>query len=155
MFIFALAVVFKLLTIQFVQGDKYRDLAEERTIKNVVIPANRGNVYSVNGNLLATSVPKYDIRIDAVTPKAKVFEQELKGLADSLAKFSRKNSSSYYQKEIRKARANKNRYYLLARDIGYSDYLRIRNFPLLNLGAFKGGLIVEQTTKREHPMGGV
>jgi len=154
MFIFALAVVFKLLTIQFVQGDKYRSLAEERTIKNVVIPANRGNVYSVNGNLLATSVPKYDIRIDAVTPKAKVFESELKGLADSLSKFSGK-PSSFYQNEIRKARANKNRYYLLARDIGYSDYLSMRNFPLLKLGAFKGGLIVEQTTKREHPMGGV
>src|SRR5690606_33426390 len=148
MFIFALAVVFKLLTIQFVQGDKYRSLAEERTIKNVVILANRGNVYSVNGNLLATSVPKYDIRIDAVTPKAKVFESELKGLADSLSKFSGK-PSSFYQNEIRKARANKNRYYLLARDIGYSDYLRMRNFPLLKLGAFKGGLIVEQTTKRE------
>jgi cell division protein FtsI (penicillin-binding protein 3) len=44
---------------------------------------------------------------------------------------------------------------LLARNIGYSDYVRIRNFPLLNLGAFKGGLIVEQTTKREHPMGGI
>ncbi len=154
MFIFALAVVFKLLSIQFIQGDKYRELAEERTIKNVVIPANRGNVYSVNGNLLATSVPKYDIRIDAVTSKAKVFEENLKPLADSLSKFSGK-PSSYYQKEIRKARANRNRYYLLARDIGYSDYIRIRNFPLLNLGAYKGGLIVEQTTKREHPMGGV
>lgn len=154
MFIFALAVVFKLLSIQFIQGDKYRELAEERTIKNVVIPANRGNVYSVNGNLLATSVPKYDIRIDAVTSKAKVFEENLKPLADSLSKISGK-PSSYYQKEIRKARANRNRYYLLARDIGYSDYIRIRNFPLLNLGAYKGGLIVEQTTKREHPMGGV
>jgi cell division protein FtsI (penicillin-binding protein 3) len=154
MFIFALAVVFKLLSIQFVQGDKYRDLAEERTIKNVVIPANRGNVYSVNGNLLATSIPKYDIRIDAITPTTARFEEHLKPLSDSLSKYSGK-PSSYYQKGIRKARANKNRYYLLARDIGYSDYIRIRNFPLLNLGAYKGGLIVEQTTKREHPMGGV
>ncbi|MFL0353933.1 penicillin-binding protein [Xanthomarina sp. GH4-25] len=154
MFIFALAVVFKLLSIQFVQGDKYRELAEERTIKNVVIPANRGNVYSINGNLLATSIPKYDIRIDAITPSSATFEKYLKPLSDSLSKFSKK-PSSYYQKEIRKARVNKNRYYLLARDIGYSDYIRIRNFPLLNLGAYKGGLIVEQTTKREHPMGGV
>ncbi|WP_250433861.1 penicillin-binding protein [Hanstruepera flava] len=154
MFIFALAVVFKLLSIQFVQGDKYRGLAETRTIKNVVIPANRGNVYSANGNLLATSVPKYDIRIDAITPSSATFEKYLKPLCDSLSKFSGK-PSSYYQKEIRKARANKNRYYLLARNIGYSDYIRVRNFPLLNLGAFKGGLIVEQTTKREHPMGGI
>ena len=154
MFIFGLAVVFKLLSIQFLQGDKYRAMAEERIVEDVIIPANRGNVYSVNGNLLATSVPKYSIRIDALTPSSKTFEKHLKPLSDSLSKYSGKKSS-YYQKEIRKARANKNRYYLLARNIGYSDYIRIRNFPLLNLGAFKGGLIVEQTTKREHPMGGI
>ncbi|MCL6294147.1 penicillin-binding protein [Jejuia spongiicola] len=154
MFIFGVAVVFKLLSIQFLQGDKYKAMASERIVKDVIIPANRGNVYSVNGNLLATSVPKYDIRIDAITPSSKTFEKHLKPLSDSLSKYSGK-PSSYYQKEIRKARANKNRYYLLARNIGYSDYIRIRNFPMLNLGAFKGGLIVEQTTKREHPMGGI
>lgn len=154
MFVFALAVVFKLFTIQFVQGDKYRAMAEKRTIKNVTIPANRGNVYASDGSLLATSIPKYDIRFDALTPTTRTFEKYLKPLSDSLSKYSGK-SSSYYQTEIRKARANKNRYFLIARNINYTDYTRIRNFPLLNLGAFKGGLIVEQTTKREHPMGGI
>ncbi len=154
MFVFALAVVFKLLTIQLVQGDKYRELAERRTVKNVTIPANRGNVYASDGSLLATSIPKYDIRIDALTPTTKTFENYLKPLSDSLSKYSGK-SSGYYEKELRKARANKNRYFLLARNINYTDYTRIRNFPLLNLGAFRGGLIVEQTTKREHPMGGI
>ncbi len=154
MFVFGLAVVFKLLSIQFIDGDKYKALAEKRVVKNVVIPANRGNVYSVNGNLLATSIPKYDIRIDAITPSSKNFKKYLKPLSDSLSVFKGK-SSGYYQRELSKARANKNRYYLLARNIGYSDYIRLRNFPLLSLGAFKGGLIVEQTTKREHPMGGI
>ncbi len=154
MFIFGLAVVFKLLSIQYINGDKYRELAEKRTVDRVDIPANRGNVYSINGNLLATSIPKYDIRIDALTPSQKTFEKYIKPLSDSLAKYKGKKSS-YYQKALRKARANKNRYYLLARDIGYSDYIRIRNFPMLNLGAYKGGLIVEQNTKREHPMGGI
>ncbi|MBA6153457.1 penicillin-binding protein [Gelidibacter maritimus] len=154
MFVFALAVVFKLFTIQMVDGDKYRDLAEKRTVKNVTIPANRGNVYASDGSLLATSIPKYDIRFDALTPTNKTFEKFLKPLSDSLSKYSGK-SSAYYEKELRKARANKNRYFLLARNISYTDYARLRNFPLLNLGAFKGGLIVEQTTKREHPMGGI
>ncbi|MHA7942976.1 penicillin-binding protein [Formosa sp. 3Alg 14/1] len=154
MFIFAIAVVFKLCTIQFVDGDKYRSLAEKRTIKSVTIPANRGNVYDSEGSLLATSVPKYDIRFDAVTPTSKTFEKYLKPLCDSLHVFGGK-PSSYYQKTLRKARANKNRYHLIARNIGYSDYIRLRNFPLLQLGAFKGGLIVEQMTKREHPMGGI
>ncbi|GAA4813152.1 penicillin-binding protein [Litoribaculum gwangyangense] len=154
MFIFGIAVVFKLFSIQFLQGDKYRALATERVVKDVIIPANRGNVYSVNGNLLATSIPKYDIRIDAITPTSNTFEKYIKPLCDSLSKFSGK-SSNQLEKELRQARANKNRYYLLARNIGYSDYIRIRNFPLLELGAYKGGLIVEQTTKREHPMGGI
>lgn len=154
MFVFALAVAFKLCSIQFLEGDKYRSIAQKRTIKNVEIPANRGNVYSADGSLLATSIPKYDIRIDAVQPQQSTFEQYIKPLADSLAKFSGKSSKSY-QINIRKARKNKNRYYLLARNISYSDYIRLRNFPLLKLGAIKGGLIVEQTTRREHPMGGI
>ncbi len=154
MFVFSLLVVYKLVDIQFVQGNQYRELAEKRTIKNVVIPANRGNVYSADGSLLATSVPKYDIRIDAITPSNKNLEKYLKPLCDALSKFHGK-PSAYYQQNIRKARANKNRYYLLARNLGYSDYLKFRSFPLLKLGAFSGGLIVEQKTKREHPMGGI
>lgn len=152
MFVFALAVVFKLCSIQFVQGDTYRALAEKRTVKDFEIPANRGNVYSVDGSLLATSIPKYDIRIDAIQPKDAVFEKYISALADSLSAYKGK-SSSYYKNSIRKARKNKNRYFLLARNISYSDYIRMRNFPLLRLGAIKGGLIVEQTTRREHPMG--
>jgi cell division protein FtsI (penicillin-binding protein 3) len=154
MFVFALAVVFKLCTIQFVQGDNYRALAEERTVKNHEIPANRGNVYSADGSLLATSIPKYDIRLDAIQPKQATFNKYIKALSDSLAKYTGK-SSSFHQNSITKARSNKNRYFLLARNISYSDYIRLRNFPMLELGAIKGGLIVEQTTRREHPMGGI
>jgi cell division protein FtsI (penicillin-binding protein 3) len=154
MFIFSLLVVYKLVNIQFIQGNQYRELAEKRTVKNVEIPANRGNVYSADGSLLATSVPKYDIRIDAITPTVRNFEKYVRPLSDSLASFHGK-SSSYYQKAIRQARANKNRYFLLARNLSYSEYLRFRTFPLLEMGAFRGGLIVEQKTKREHPMGGI
>lgn len=153
-FVFAIAVLVKLLSIQFVNGDTYRDMAEKRTVKNVVIPANRGNVYASDGSLLATSIPKYDIRFDALTPTKTRFDAYVKSLADSLAVFTGK-SSAYHLRELQKARINKNRYFLIARNLRYSEYLRISNFPLLNLGAFKGGLIVEQTTKREHPMGAI
>ena len=152
MFVFALAVVFKLCSIQFIQGDAYRELAEKRSVKDFDIPANRGNVYSADGSLLATSIPKYDVRIDAIQPKDAVFEKYINALADSLHIFKSK-PASYYKNKIRKARQNKNRYFPLARNISYSAYIRMRNFPLLNLGAIKGGLIIEQTTRREHPMG--
>lgn len=154
MFIFAIAVVVKLLSIQFVQGEKYRALSEEKLIDTISIPANRGNVYSADGSLLATSIPKYDIRFDAITPTDKRFKEYLTPLSEALSKYSGK-SVSYYKKELQKARENKNRYFLLARNIGYSDYLKFRSFPLLELGPYKGGLIVEQYVKREHPLGEV
>lgn len=155
MFVFGVAVMVKLTNIQFVQGDAYRAKASERIVKDFIVPANRGNVYSVNGNLLATSIPKYDIRLDALTANSTLFEEKLKPLCDSLAEFPGKRTSSQYQRLIRKARVNKNRYLQLARNLGYSEYMRMRTYPLLDLSPFKGGLIVEQTTKREHPMGGI
>ena len=154
MFIFALLVVYKLVAIQFVQGEHYRSIADDRTIKDDVIQANRGNIYSVGGSLLATSVPKYDIRIDLVAPSNQNYEAFVESLCDSLARFNNQ-SSAEYKRKLRLARENKNRYFLLARNLDYSEYLRFRDFPLLNLGAFKGGLIVEQSTKRDYPMGAI
>ena len=58
-------------------------------------------------------------------------------------------------KLLKNARDSKNRYLLIARNLGYNDHVKIKNFPLLKLGSFKGGLIIEQKTKRDYPMGGV
>jgi cell division protein FtsI (penicillin-binding protein 3) len=151
-FIMAIAIAVKLTNIQWVEGDYYRKLAKERTVKNFVIPSNKGNIYSSDGSLLATSIPNYEIRFDALAPKAEVFEKNVASLSDSLATVLNK-PSSFYQNELRKARANNNRYYLIARDLSYTDYIKIKGFPLFKLGAYKGGIIVEQKTVREHPIG--
>lgn len=151
-FLMAMAVVFKLSRIQWVEGEHYRKLAAEQTVKDFVIPANKGNIYSSDGSLLATSIPNYTIRFDAVAPKQEDFDKNIKGLADSLSVMLGK-PSSYYHSELRKAHANKNRYYLLAKGLSYTEYMRLKTFPLFNLGTYKGGMITEQKTVREHPIG--
>lgn len=152
MFIFAIIVVIKLFNIQFVEGEKYRELALKNTTRNFTIPASRGNVYADDGSLLATSVPKYDIRFDAVTVSSANFKEHLPELSKSMHEMFGK-SVSYYQKLFKKARTNKNRYMLVARNLGYSDYIKVKNFPLFKLGPYKGGIIVTQRTVREHPLG--
>ncbi|SRX74633.1 penicillin-binding protein [Aequorivita antarctica] len=152
MFFFALAISVKLMNIQFVHGEQYRELAKENTTKNFIIPANRGNVYADDGSLLATSVPKYDIRFDAVTVTSEDFNENLKPLSEGLSKMFGK-PVSYYQEMFRKARADKNRYQLVVKNLGYSNYIKVKNLPLFRKGPYKGGLIVEQRTVREHPIG--
>ena len=58
-------------------------------------------------------------------------------------------SESYYISRFKNARTNKNRYLLVAKNLGYSDYVKIKNFPLLKMGPYKGGLIVKQHNVRE------
>jgi len=151
-FLMAIAIAVKLTNIQWIEGDYYRKLAKERTVKNFVIPANKGNIYSADGSLLATSIPNYEIRFDAVAPKSEAFEKNVKSLSDSLSTLLGKPSGTFLN-EFRKARANKNRYFLVARSLTYTEYMKIKGFPLFKLGPYKGGIIVEQQTIREHPIG--
>jgi len=152
MFIFAIGVAIKLVNIQVVEGKKYKELAQITNFKSDTIVANRGNIYAADGSLLATSMPKYDIRIDVMTVSQKNFTENLKPLSDSLSVMLGE-SSSFYQKKLRRARSIKNRYMLITRGLGYAEYMRIKSFPMFKLGAYKGGLIVEQRTIREHPIG--
>jgi len=147
-----IGIVFKLTKIQWAEGEYYRNLAEKNTIETFVIPANQGNIYSADGSLLAISIPNYTIRFDAVAPTNENFTQNINALADSLSLMFGK-SSSFYKNELTKARANRNRYYLIGRNLNYTNYMRVKGFPLFNLGTYKGGMITEQKTVRQHPIG--
>jgi cell division protein FtsI (penicillin-binding protein 3) len=151
-FIMAVLIIFNLTKIQWSKGDYYRQLAKERTVRNFVIPANKGNIYSADGSLLATSIPNYNIRFDAVAPKTIDFEKLVKPLSDSLAKMLGK-PSSFYHSQLRMARVNKNRYLTIAKNLSYTQYIQIKSFPLFNLGTNKGGMIIDQKTVREYPIG--
>ena len=147
-------IVFKLVNLQISQGDYYINISENREFKNIEIPANRGNIYSDNGELLASSVPKYTIRFDAVAPNQRIFEQNINLLSTELSKHFDK-SDQYFLEKLKSARTNKNRFVLIARNLGYQEFEKIKSFPLFKLGGYKGGLIVEQFTQRDYPIGGI
>ena len=153
MLLMLLAIVFRVFTIQNgEQGDYYRQLSAKRTIKQDTIYANKGNIYASDGNLLATSMSKFTIRMDVMSVKNTVFEQNLVALTKALSnKFGK--PTIYYQEKLRNARNRKNRYLLIARDVGYNDYLEVKKFPIFNLGVYKGGFIAEQKTVRVRPIG--
>ncbi|WP_179945744.1 penicillin-binding protein [Lutibacter profundi] len=152
--LFLVLIVVKLTNIQYAEGDKYRSLSEQLTLRNDTIFANRGNVFSDDGSLLATSMSQYEIRMDAYTVDANVFKKNIRSLSVELSKMLG-NTASYWERKIKKARNTKNRYLFITRKLGYNDYIKIKKFPIFNLGMYKGGFIAEQTTVRAHPLGKV
>ena len=86
MTVFLLAIILRVINLQYVQGDTYRKLATELTIRQDTIYANKGNVYAADGNLLATSMSKFNIFMDLVTVDPVVFEKHVKGLSERFQK---------------------------------------------------------------------
>ena len=150
--IFSIILIFKLFHIQFYENETGLGIEPESIVKNVILEPSRGNIYASDGNILATSIPRYELHWDSVTTDDYLFETKKKTLADSIASLTGV-SSKFILKKLEKAKKNKNRYLLIAKNVSYSDYKKYKTFPIFNQNVYRGGLIVEQEIKREHPLG--
>lgn len=152
--LFSFLLVGKLIHLQFFEGEKYRDLASSRTVKNVELQPSRGNIYADDGSILATSVARYEIRWDAAVPSKTAFNANKVALSKGLATVLDLTQEQFLLR-LERAKRNKNRYLLIGKGLTYSKLQKLKSLPLFNLPSYKGGLIVEQQIIREHPLGRV
>jgi len=150
----AFAVLFKLFHLQFSEGKKWTAMADSLSTKYVDVEAVRGNIYSVDGSLLATSVPEYELRMDMLAggiAKNEVFYEKVDSLAERLSNYFGDKSRREYSKMLREARNDRARYQLLKRRVSHQELAAIRKFPIFNMGRYQGGLIAVQQNKRIFP----
>ena len=153
--LFGVAVLAKTLQTQVVQGTYWKGMADKFTIFTDTLEPERGNIYSEEGNLLATSLPFFDVRIDlASTGMSKdLFYKQVDSLSLCLADFFKDKTASEYRADLVQGRKNKSRYYLLKSNLTYPELLILKTFPLFRLGKYQSGLIVIQKNKRVMPFG--
>ena len=151
--IFALLVLVKIVSIQFFNGGELVEQAEKQTYKLKKVKAPRGNIFADNDQKtsLALSVPRYEIHMDLITVKEKVFHENVYGLADSLSKIFSNKTKEDWLNELIAQRDKKNRYHLIKKSIRNDELARLENFPIFNLGQYSGGLIVLKENKRVKP----
>ena len=58
-----LVIVLRLFNVMVSKGDYYRDLSDNRKVKEVDELASRGNIYDREGRILATSVPSFAVKL--------------------------------------------------------------------------------------------
>lgn len=152
--LFAVGIFVKTAQIQLVEGDKWRARADSLYVDMRPVNADRGNIYSDDGSLLATSLPTFDVRMDCKSEAMsdELFTQYVDTLAHCLATLK---DSPYtaggYKRRLTQARQKGERYLLIKKKVEYPEMERIRTFPLYNLGKYKGGLIVERRSDRQRP----
>ena len=142
--------------IQQVQGEFWRDMGKSLQLKYLPIEAERGSIYSEDGNMLSTSIPVFDIYVDFAADglrekQGKRFKDNVDSLSISLATLFKDKSTAEYKRQLQLAYKNKDRYYSLKKKISFDEYRALRSFPLVRQGRNKSGFIVDTRDKRINP----
>ncbi len=149
------AIIWKVGKIQMANGEHWRQIADSLTTTYATIESTRGNIYSDDGSLMATSLPIYEIRLDlnAKGLTDKVFYNKIDSLSLRLSQYFGDRSAYQYKRLLKRKRKAGARYFLLKRNINHNELETIKEFPIFRRGRYKGGFIAKEESKRIKPFG--
>jgi cell division protein FtsI (penicillin-binding protein 3) len=152
---FAVVIIGRILFIQVIEGKQWKSKANELTKKDIIIEPMRGEIYSGDGRVLASSVPFYEVRFDtkAEGVKKEYFKANVDSLSICLANLFGDKTAAEYKSMLKLAWQTGSRYELIKRKVNYSDLKKMKEFPIFRLGRNKGGFITIQTSRRAKPFG--
>ncbi len=150
----AFAIFARTLRISVLEGEKWRERGVELYVKEVPMEAERGNILTEDGSMLATSIPFFDIAFDPNSSAIDTAEwtAQLDSLAWCLSTYVLPEYTPGGMRDylVRQKKEGK-RYVVIKKDATMAEKDRIVSFPLFRLGQFRGGLIVRQKYNREFP----
>ncbi|MEN8227055.1 MAG: penicillin-binding protein [Bacteroidota bacterium] len=149
-----LLILGKALHLQIFEKETWAQ-EENSTIRHKVIEPNRGNIYSSDGRLLAVSVPFYEIRMDFRSESftREIFDNGVDQLSKALSNLFLDRHWSTYKREMVRAQENGSRYFLVKRNVSYTQLQKVKQFPIYNAGRYQGGVIYVQQNRRVRPYG--
>jgi cell division protein FtsI (penicillin-binding protein 3) len=152
----SLVVLGRAIYIQRFQGNYWRSMSDSLHQRIEPLDAERGTIYSEDGQMLSTSIPTFDIYIDFAADglrekNGKRFKENVDSFSMALSDYFGDKPGDEYKKQLQAAYKNNNRYFPLKKKLSFEDYKAFRSFPLARLGRNKSGVIVEVNSKRLTP----
>lgn len=151
-FLFSAGILFRVFTIQYAEGAKWKGYAERMGLQVMHVEATRGNIYADDGSLLATSLPFYQVAFDPYLASDELYHSHIDSLCYLLADYYDDISPLSYKRRIDQARRERRRYMVLNRqEVGYQDKKQMERWPIFRAGRLTGGVIFEKVEKRFLP----
>ena len=152
-----LLIIYNIVVIQTVERKEWLALGSKSKRTDIIVLPNRGNIYSADGRLMASSIPTYyvymDLRVPALHEKnGKLFTENVDSLALCLADYFGDKSKADYKRDLTKAyQQGKGEYPFYKGKISYAQLKDIKKFPLFKLGQNKSGLLTKEMFRRVKP----
>lgn len=148
-------------------GDKYRALVGKLNRNNRPIPQVRGFIFSDNDEMLAGSLPEYDIYLDFKSTTQRNEKGEMNIPADTinkyfsptgegsrvLARFAPHRTAAQWSAYIQKGYSERNGKLLVFRALSYMGYKELRQMPYFNKQRYKNGIYRDERAHRYRPFG--
>ena len=153
-----LGVIFKAARTQLYDGHRLISESDSISIFTRTVMAERGNIYSQDGKLLATSLPIFDIHIDfnADGLNEDVFSPiNVDSVCNLIAAKYHDKTAADYRRDFSKAYKKGETYFLLRKNISLADLNEMKTWPWFRLSRNKSGLIIETKEQRDHPFGDI
>lgn len=149
----AIALLARIFVLQYVQRQKWAALGEKYIYKGAEVPANRGDILTWDGRILASSVPYYNVYMDTRSSgmSQETWTHGINGLAAGLASILGEKSAEGWKSALTEARKRGDRYFLIHRRVDYEKLKRLRELPVFREGQYKGGLIAQLDNWRIRP----
>ena len=149
----AVAILVRILILQYIQHGKWAAMAERYVYKTAEVQANRGDILTVDGRLLASSVPYYTIYMDTRSSgmTRETWLNGISGLSAGLARLAGDHSAEGWRTVITEARKKGDRYFLIKKKVDYETFRKIKELPIFKEGQFRGGLLAQVENKRVLP----
>lgn len=158
--VFSLAISYKLFSTTVIDAPKWNEKARRQLEKVDTIQPERGDILSDKGQILATNLRYYTVRIDFRCDNFKqtAYLENIEALADSMAVAFPFRSRDEWRKRLGapldKPKAERPRAWPLVSRISFLDLQRLKQFPFFNIGnSNKTGLTVESVMRRSNPYG--
>lgn len=151
--VLALALLVRILILQYVQRGKWTDMSEKYVYKTAQATANRGDILTSDGRLLASSVPYYTIYMDTRSSgmTAATWSNGITGLSAGLSRILGVRSAAGWRQVITDARRKGDRYFLIQRRVDYESLKKLKELPIFREGQFKGGMVAQAENRRILP----
>jgi cell division protein FtsI (penicillin-binding protein 3) len=152
----AIAIIFVLIfKIAFREKEKWIEVAERHKIPDQLVKPDRGNIYSSDGKLMVTNVPRYYLYMDFQADGfiADTFLRSRNGL-DSLAiclskKLKNRTVKGYRDHLLRGMKSKSREYPVYEGRVSYADLKEIKQFPFIRRGRNTSGFYEKEVVQRQ------
>lgn len=150
MIFLSIGVVSRTIYTQVFESSKW-SAEKYKIIRTDAVKAPRGNIYSDDYSLLATSIPEYEIHWDSKMVKKSLFNEKIDELSLKLSQLFQDKTAAEYEKILRSYKSKGSQYGLIKRKVDYNQLKSLKTFPIFKESRLNGGFIYSQTNKRQKP----